>query len=54
MNTDYPDTIARAFVDEIDLDPVRDTLAAIVLRVTGAFGGGLAVTALLASLLGRH
>ena len=50
MNTNYSDTIARAFVDEIDVNPVQDTLGALLLRVTGAFGGGLAVTALLAIL----
>jgi hypothetical protein len=51
MNTNYPDTIARAFVDEIEFNPVRDTLGALLLRVTGTFGGGVAVTALLAALV---
>lgn len=51
MNTNYSDSIARAFVDEIEINPVHDTLGAIVLRVTGAFGGGLALTALLAALI---
>ena len=50
MNTNYSDTIARAFVDEIELDPIHGTFGAVLLRMTGAFGGGLAVTALLAAL----
>lgn len=50
MNTQYTDSIARAFVDEIHVDPVKDTCSALLMRVTGAFGGGIAVTALLAAL----
>jgi hypothetical protein len=50
MNTNYSDTIARAFVDEIRIDPIGETCSAVWLRVTGAFGGGLAVTALLAAI----
>ena len=50
MNTNYSDTIARAFVDEIDVNPMQSTLGDTILRVTGAFGGGIAVTALLAAI----
>ena len=51
MNTNDTDSIARAFVDELDLSgQVANTCSAIWLRATGALGGGLALTALLAAL----
>jgi hypothetical protein len=50
MNTNYTDSISRAFVDEIDLRPMHETLGELALRVTGAFGGGVAVVALLAAV----
>ncbi len=41
----------RAFNDETGYDATSSTFASILLRVTGSFGGGLALTAMLAFLV---
>jgi hypothetical protein len=49
MAADY--STARAFNDETGYNPSRDTFASVLVRVSGTFGGGLALTALLAVLV---
>ena len=44
---------ARAFADELELNPARDTLQAILVRCTGFFSAGIAATAALALLASR-
>jgi hypothetical protein len=39
---------SRAFNDEVGYNPTRNTFASVLLRVAGTFGGGLAITTLLA------
>jgi len=51
MNTQYTDTIAHAFADEIEFRPVQDTLRDTILKVSAIAGSGLAMTALLAFVL---
>ncbi len=51
LNANADLTISRAFIDEATYDPSRDTFASVLLRAAGTFGGGLAVTALLAVLV---
>ncbi len=42
---------SRAFNDETGYRTAGDTFASMLLRVTGTFGGGLALTAMLAVLV---
>jgi hypothetical protein len=50
MKTQYS---ARPFADEFTGSIVQDSLAALLLRGSSAIGGGVALTAVLAAVLGH-
>jgi hypothetical protein len=51
LSTTADDFNSRAFNDETAYGTAGDTFASVLLRVTGTFGGGLALTAILAVLV---
>jgi len=52
FNTTASDfTTGRAFIDEVGYTPTRDTFSSALLRAAGTFGGGIALTAMLAVLV---